>query len=133
MNGLLSKDSFLIQLQSKNIIQRYQKLLSQAFIQKSFFTLDNANFWYLTFIYDFLFKCVDLERIHFIASDKDSGYFAIAGDMNRHCEQYFNAIIANSEFYNKNVYKFMPNPFIGTKADEKKILGAKVKSKTILH
>lgn len=114
MNGLLSKDSFLIQLQSKNIIQRYQKLLSQAFIQKSFFTLDNANFWYLTFIYDFLFKCVDLERIHFIEGDTNSAYYAIAGDMNRNGEQYFDTIIDNREFNNKHVYKFMPNPSIIT-------------------
>ena len=120
MNGLpLSRDSYLIQLQPKNF-------RCKTCIQESFFTLDNAKFWYLTFIYDFLFKCVDLERIHFIEGDTDSAYFAIAGDMNRHGEQYFDTIIANREFYDKHVYKFMPNPSIGTKADEKKILGASI-------
>ena len=55
MNGLpLSRDSYLIQLQPKNFS-------CKTYIQESFFTLDNAKFWYLTFIYDFLFKCVDLE------------------------------------------------------------------------
>ena len=98
----------------------------KTYIQESFFTLDNAKFWYLTFIYDFLFKCVDLERIHFIEGDTDSAYFAIAGDMNRHGEQYFDAIIANREFYDKHVYKFMSNPSIGTIADEKKILDASI-------
>ena len=93
-------------------------------LQESFFTLDNAKFWYLNFIYDFLFKCLDCEKLHFTSGDTDSVYFAVAGDMNRHGEQGFEAIIKDKCYYDKHVFNYMPNPDIGTTADEKKILGA---------
>ena len=90
-------------------------------LQESFFTLDNAKFRYLTFIYDFLFNCIDLERIHFTSCDTDSVYFAVAGDMSRHGERAFDSIITDRSFYDKYFYEFMPNPSINTKSDEKKI------------
>lgn len=49
-------------------------------IQESVFTLDNAKFWYLTFIHKFLLKCLDLERFHFTSGDTDSVYMAVSGD-----------------------------------------------------
>lgn len=112
----LTDSSYLIQVQPKSF-------RCKTPLQEAFFTLDNAKFWYLTFIYDFLFKCVDLERIHFTSCDTDSVYFAVAGDMNRHGEQAFDAIISDRDFYDKFAGMFLPNPSIGTKADEKKILG----------
>ena len=32
-------------------------------LQEAFWTLDNAKFWYLTFIYDFMNKCLDMDKI----------------------------------------------------------------------
>ena len=118
MDGLpLSKDSYLIQTHLKTF-------RCKTSLQESFFTLDIPKFWYLTFIYDFLFKCIDLERIHFTSCDIDSVYFAVTSDMSRHGDQAFDSIITDRYFYDKYVYEFMPNPSINTKADEKKILGA---------
>jgi hypothetical protein len=33
------------------------------------FTLDNAKFWYLKFVYDFLYKCLDMTKVHFVEGD----------------------------------------------------------------
>jgi hypothetical protein len=78
---------------------------------QGFFTLDNAKFWYLNFIYNFLFKCLDLSRIHFIEGDTDSMYWAVAGRVDKPNTQGFRYIIKDHEFYDKNVYKFLPANF----------------------
>jgi hypothetical protein len=48
-------------------------------LQSAFATLSNAKFWYLTFVYKFLYKCVDLSKFHFVYTDTDSFMFAVAG------------------------------------------------------
>ena len=35
-------------------------------LQEAVFTLDNAKFWYLNFVYNFMYKCLDMDKIHFI-------------------------------------------------------------------
>jgi len=50
---------------------------------------DVAEVWYLHFIHEFLFKCLDIEGFHFYEGDTDSAYFAVAGDPNESCEQVF--------------------------------------------
>ncbi|KAK8897847.1 hypothetical protein M9Y10_000075 [Tritrichomonas musculus] len=95
-------------------------------IQESLWTLDNAKFWYLTFYYDFMNRCLDMERLHLTSLDTDSYYWAIAGNPNEPPTQNFDYIIKNKEYYDKHIYKFMPNPNIGTIEDEKKILGLSV-------
>jgi hypothetical protein len=81
-----------------------------------FFTLDNAKYWYLNFIYNFMYKCLDMSRIHFVEGDTDSMYFAISGDPNdpEGNNQGFKHVIKNKEFYNENVYKFLPSNFYST-------------------
>jgi hypothetical protein len=49
-------------------------------IQESFFTLDNAKYAYVNFVYNFMHKCLDMSKIHFIEGDTDSSYWAISGD-----------------------------------------------------
>ena len=106
-------------------------------LQVALFTLDNAKYWYLVFIYDFLFKCVDTNRLHFIEGDTDSMYWAIAGDNKLDNTQAFQSIIVNKEFYDENIFKFAPFDFFcynegvrpkfstksEEKAHEKKLLG----------
>ena len=106
-------------------------------LQEAFFTLDNAKYWYLTFIYDFMYKCMDTERFHFIEGDTDSMYWAISGDENLGNDQAFQAIITDKKFYDENIYYFAPfdffcfnesvRPKLTTKAEqkahEKKLLG----------
>jgi hypothetical protein len=83
-------------------------------IIQGFFTLDNAKFWYLNFIYNFMYKCLDMTKIHFVEGDTDSMYFAIAGDCNEDNKQGFKHVIIDEKFYNDNVYKFFPSNFYST-------------------
>ena len=92
-------------------------------IQESVFTLDNAKFWYLTFIYKFMYKCLDRTRFHFTSGDTDSIYMAVAGDPSRDSTQGFEAIVIDKDFYDKWIYTFMPDPSINTFEDMKKPLG----------
>ena len=91
-------------------------------LQEAVFTLDNAKFWYLNFIYNFMYKCLDMDKIHFIEGDTDSSYWAIAGDPNKDYHQRFEYVIKDKEFYDKHFYEWFPNPDKGVK-DEKKLLG----------
>ena len=61
-----------------------------------------------------------MNKIHYIESDTDSLYVAIAGNPNESPKQLFNHVIKKKEFYDKNIYKFMPNPSINSIEDEKK-------------
>jgi hypothetical protein len=36
---------------------------------QGFFTLENAKFWYLNYIYNFMYKCLDMSKIHFVEGD----------------------------------------------------------------
>lgn len=103
-------------------------------LQEAVFTLDNAKFWYLTFIYKFMYRCLDMDRIHFIEGDTDSMYWAVAGNPDKDFHQRFDYVIKDVQFYNDNIYKFLPNPALDegssdTEArmvslhDEKKLLG----------
>lgn len=94
-------------------------------VQEAYFTLDNAKFWYLNFVYNFMYKCLDMNKIHFIEGDTDSMYFAIAGDPNEGNDQMFKYVIKDQEFYDNNVYSWMPDPDKDV-YDEKKILGLAV-------
>ena len=91
-------------------------------IQEAFFTLDNAKFWYLNFIYKFMYKCLDMDRIHFVEGDTDSMYWAIAGNPDAGNDQEFKYVIKDKEFYDTHVYEWFPNPDKDV-YDEKKILG----------
>jgi len=55
----------------------------------------------VTYVNEFLFKCLDTERFHFAEGDTDSAYFAVSGDSNEDCNQGFKAIIKDREFYDK--------------------------------
>ncbi|KAA6356879.1 MAG: hypothetical protein EZS28_047594, partial [Streblomastix strix] len=48
-------------------------------LQVAYFTLDNAKYWYLNFIYNFMYKCLDMTKLHFVEGDTDSAYWAISG------------------------------------------------------
>ena len=122
--------AFLVQLQT-------DKYKCDTCLQEAVFTLDNAKYWYLTFIYDFMYKCMDTRRFHFIEGDTDSMYWAIAGNPELPNTQAFQDIILDKKFYDKYIYYFAPydffcfnqsfKPKLNTeaerKAHEKKLLG----------
>jgi hypothetical protein len=47
-------------------------------IQSAVFTLDNAKFWLLNFVYRFLYKTLDRDKFMIVYTDTDSLYIAVA-------------------------------------------------------
>jgi hypothetical protein len=80
-------------------------------IQCGFFTLDNTTYWVLNIYYNFIEKCLDHPRFHYVEGDIDSFYFAIRSDMNHDINQGFTHIITDEKFYNENVYKWLPSDY----------------------
>jgi hypothetical protein len=70
---------------------------------QGFFTLENAKFWYLNFIYNFMYKCLDMSKIHFVEGDSDSMYWAVSGSEDENSEQGFKHVIKDHDFYNANI------------------------------
>jgi hypothetical protein len=95
----LGEDVFQVELQPKSFG-------CDTCTIEGLFTLDNSKFWYLNFIYRFMYKCLDMTRIHFVEGDTDSMYWAVAGDITEPNTQGFKHVLASPEFYNKNVYEF---------------------------
>jgi hypothetical protein len=83
-------------------------------IQEGYFTLDNAKFWYLNFYYNFMTKCLDMNRIHVVELDTDSCYLAIAGNPNEDHHQCFKYVINDEDFYNEHIYSWAPSSFYST-------------------
>jgi hypothetical protein len=91
-------------------------------IQEALFTLDNSKYWYIKFIYDFMYKCLNMNRVHFIEGDTDSSYWAISGNPDKDYHQRFQYVIENKYYYNHYYLQWFPNPLGGVE-DEKKLLG----------
>jgi hypothetical protein len=89
-------------------------------IQEAYFTLDNAKFWYLNFIYNFMYKCMDRKRFHFIEGDTDSAYWAISGDPTDDYKQGFKHIITDQEFYDQHIESWLGT---GSLEHQKQLLG----------
>jgi hypothetical protein len=56
-----------------------------------------------------MYKAIDMDRVHFIEGDTDSGYWAVSGNGN----PGFQDVILDEEFYMANVGKFMSSSFYG--------------------
>ncbi|KAA6381338.1 MAG: hypothetical protein EZS28_023136 [Streblomastix strix] len=112
---LISANTFAIQIKLKTAT-------CFTSIQSGVFTLDNAKYWYLNYIYNFMYKCLDLNRFHFVLADTDSIYIAVAGDPNKDCHQQFESIVTDKQFYDQHVYQYLPDPNKDI-YDYKKILG----------
>ncbi|KAA6366640.1 MAG: hypothetical protein EZS28_037833 [Streblomastix strix] len=108
-------------------------------IQEAYFVLDNAKYWYLNFIYNFMHKAFDMEKMHFVEGDTDSAYWAVSGSADAGHLQQFNYVIKDKQFYDDNAKYFFPTiegePLGGSlttpKAalmDEKKILGLAIEN-----
>jgi hypothetical protein len=91
-------------------------------LHEAFFTLDNAKYWYLNFVYNFVHKAFDMNRMHFIEGDTDSMYWAISGSPVAGYKQQFDHVIADEKFWADNRYLFFPDPEGGIES-EKKLLG----------
>jgi len=79
--------------------------------QSALFTLDNAKYWYLNFIYNFMFKAFDTNKILSIEGDTDSKYFAISGNPEENYKQGIKYIIKDKKFYSENVFKYLTSDY----------------------
>jgi hypothetical protein len=91
-------------------------------LQCAFFTLDNAKFWFLNFLYNFIQKFVDIDKVMVIYCDTDCMTFAVSGDPHRGLDRGCEEVVKDKEFYNEYRYDLLPDPIKG-KSDEKKLLG----------
>ncbi|KAA6400597.1 MAG: hypothetical protein EZS28_003873 [Streblomastix strix] len=112
---MISEDSYLVQT-NLELCSRKTPL------QVAFIVLDNAKYWYLNFKYNFIYKCLDMDNIHFIEGDTDQAYLAISGNPNEDFTQKLNAVVKVRDFYNENAKYFFPT-IRGDVYDEMKILG----------
>ena len=103
----LNKDFYLVTEQTKSYSM-------ETPLQVAAFTLDNAKYWYLNFIYNFMEKCLDMNKIHFVEGDTDSLYFAISGNPEETDEQGLKYVIKDEKFYNENVFKWLPYDYYCT-------------------
>jgi hypothetical protein len=62
----------------KYLEKNYKTYSVNTTIQEAVFTLDNAKYLYINFVYDFIYRCTDMLKIHFIEGDTDSVYYAIS-------------------------------------------------------
>jgi hypothetical protein len=95
-------------------------------IQEAVFTLDNTKFWYIKFVYDFIYRYIELSKIYFIKGDADSLYYAISENQDEDCHQGFKHVIKDEDFYKENMFKWFPNPTLAKEEltrDKKKLLG----------
>jgi hypothetical protein len=72
-------------------------------------------------------KCLDHTRFHYVEGDTDSFNFAIAGKANESINQGFKHIITDEQYYNENIYQWLPcdvystnnsNPNFGTNIEK---------------
>jgi hypothetical protein len=98
-------------------------------LHTAFATLSNAKYWFVSFVYNFMYKCMDTERFHFVVCDTDSHMWAVSGtgvrdkvidkilgnlsekNMTKIKEKivpHFEEIIKDREFYEKNYSLFFP-------------------------
>jgi hypothetical protein len=89
----LNEDKYIVE-------KNYRYYTVDIVLQETVFTLDNAKFWYIKIMYDFMYKWIDMRKVHFIVGDTDSLHYAISGDPEKDCHQKFDHVIRD-EVFNK--------------------------------
>ncbi|KAA6374075.1 MAG: hypothetical protein EZS28_030399 [Streblomastix strix] len=97
-------------------------------LQEAVFTLDNSKFWYLNFVNNFLYKCIDMDRVHFCNMDTDSMYLAITGSQIEGYKQGLKYVIKDQGFYDEHYKESLPCGDNCTVAEEKKLMGITTES-----
>ncbi|KAA6402031.1 MAG: hypothetical protein EZS28_002443 [Streblomastix strix] len=94
-------------------------------LQESIFTQDNSKFWFLCFIYFFLCKCIDTDRVQFCCMNTDSMYQAISGSTIEGYKQQFKYEIKDQEFWENHYKEWLPWEGCSI-AEETKLLGCAI-------
>ncbi|KAA6403977.1 MAG: hypothetical protein EZS28_000503 [Streblomastix strix] len=90
-------------------------------LQEAVLTLDDSKFWYLNFVYNFLNKCIDMDRVHICNMDADSMYLAIVGSLIEGYKQGSKYFIKDQGFFDLHHKKWLPWNDC-TVAEEKKFI-----------
>ncbi|KAA6397143.1 MAG: hypothetical protein EZS28_007328 [Streblomastix strix] len=96
-------------------------------LQEAVFTLNNSKFWYLNFVYNFLQKCVDMDRVHFCNMDTESMYLSIVGSQIEGYKQGLKYVISDQRFCDLHYKEWLPWNDC-TVAEEKKLMGITTES-----
>jgi hypothetical protein len=83
-------------------------------ISSFFYTLDNSKFWYLNIVFNGMYKCLDMSKLHFIEGDTDSQAWAVARSPSMPITQVFEEVIIDKGFYNAFANRFFPTSFYTT-------------------
>ncbi|KAA6386198.1 MAG: hypothetical protein EZS28_018277 [Streblomastix strix] len=70
-------------------------------LQVAYFVLDSTKFWKVNFIYNFMNKAYNMNRMHFIQGDTDSLTWAISGNINKGLDHLFEEVIKDQGFYDR--------------------------------
>ncbi|KAA6396517.1 MAG: hypothetical protein EZS28_007956 [Streblomastix strix] len=96
-------------------------------LQEAVFTLDNSKFQNLNFVYNFLYQCIDMDRVHFCNMDTDSMYLAISGSQIEGYKQRLKYVIEDQGLYDQHYKEWLPWDDC-TIAEEKKLMGITTES-----
>jgi hypothetical protein len=62
--------------ENKYIVEKnYRYYTVDTALQEAVFTLDNAKFRCIKFVYNFMYKCIDMRKVHFTEGDIDGLHF----------------------------------------------------------
>jgi hypothetical protein len=78
--------------------KNYKTYTVNTTIQEVVFILDNDKFWYIKFVYNFIYRCIDMLKIRFIEGDAGSLYYAISGNPDENCHQGFKHVFKDEIF-----------------------------------
>ncbi|KAA6379715.1 MAG: hypothetical protein EZS28_024758 [Streblomastix strix] len=114
---------------------RIQAILEESSKEKFYKLIINASYEYDTLNTEKFGKIKMLDKADtFIAQhhsnhiDTDSIYTVIAGDPNQDCQQQFESIVTDKQFYDQHVYQYLPDPNKDI-YDYKKLLGFGIENK----
>ncbi|KAA6400174.1 MAG: hypothetical protein EZS28_004292 [Streblomastix strix] len=78
-DDILNSDGEVIEETQYMVSESPRQFKCNKPLQEAELILDNNKFWYLNYIFNFLYKCIDMDRVHLCNMDTDSMYLAIAG------------------------------------------------------
>ncbi|KAA6399430.1 MAG: hypothetical protein EZS28_005041 [Streblomastix strix] len=105
-------------------------------LQVAYFTLDNAKYWNLNFIYNFMYKCMDMTKLHFLEGDTYLAYWTISVKAASSVTDFGKQVILNDTNQQQNTLRvqaqraYEDNLHQGFKYDEKKLLGLSIENES---
>jgi hypothetical protein len=117
-NEYIKPDGSVLRVAQYQVQLKPSSFRCDTWIVEGFATLENSKFLLLLFLCEFMYKCIDMDKLNYIEGDIDGIYFAVAGKLTDLPEvdrmQDFKYVIKDEKFYNENVYKWFISSFYST-------------------